>query len=86
MKLDIRVVAVGVLLVISPLLLRAGVVPVLLVLFGATALYMTVQERAVTGVFIALLGVVPFAAGPQGGQTACRIHIRRLHKKIGLAI
>jgi tetratricopeptide (TPR) repeat protein len=56
-------VAVGMLLVLSPLLLRSGVVPVLLVLFVATALYMTVPERAVTAVAIGMLGAVPVLAG-----------------------
>jgi tetratricopeptide (TPR) repeat protein len=56
-------VALGVLLVLLPIVFRMGVVPVLLVLFAATALYMTTAERAVVAVGIALMGAVPFAAG-----------------------
>ncbi len=55
------VVAAAILLM--PILLGLGVVPVLLVLFGAIALYLSVTERAVVGVLLALAGLIPLAAG-----------------------
>jgi tetratricopeptide (TPR) repeat protein len=61
-------VAVGVLLM--PLLLRLGVVPVLIVLFGAMVLYLTVAERAVVAALVALVGLIPLAAGQIAQLTA----------------
>lgn len=58
-----QTVAVGLLLVLTPLVFRMGVAPTLLVLFAATALYLSVPERAVIAAFIAMLGAIPFAAG-----------------------
>lgn len=66
----IQSIAVAVAVLLTPLLLGLGVVPVLLVLFAATALYLTVTERAVAAVLLALVGAIPLAAGQLAGVTA----------------
>ncbi|MDC0708963.1 hypothetical protein POL68_10860 [Stigmatella sp. ncwal1] len=48
---------------LMPVLLRLGVVPVLFVLFGMVVLYLTVAERAVAAVLLALVGLSPLVAG-----------------------
>jgi tetratricopeptide (TPR) repeat protein len=55
--------AVAVTVLAMPLLLGLGVVPVLLVFFGAVVLYLSVAERAVAAVLLALVGLIPLAAG-----------------------
>ena len=55
--------AVAVTVLVMPLLLGLGVVPVLLVLFAAVVLYLSVAERAVAAVLLALVGLIPLAAG-----------------------
>jgi tetratricopeptide (TPR) repeat protein len=56
--------ALAVLLVIgTPLALRWGLVPVLLLLLASVSLYLTVAERAVATVLLMLAALVPFAAG-----------------------
>ncbi|QRO01117.1 hypothetical protein JRI60_19800 [Archangium violaceum] len=56
--------ALAVLLVIgTPLALRWGLVPVLLLLLASVSLYLTVVERAVATVLLVLAAMVPFAAG-----------------------
>ncbi|WP_224249505.1 hypothetical protein [Hyalangium gracile] len=56
-------IAVAAAILLMPILLRMGVVPVLLVMFGAMALYLSLAERAVAGVLLALAGVIPLAGG-----------------------
>jgi tetratricopeptide (TPR) repeat protein len=56
-------IAVAAAILLMPILLRLGVVPVLLVLFAAVGLYLSVTERAVAAVLLALAGLVPLAAG-----------------------
>ncbi|MFL5345214.1 MAG: hypothetical protein ACJ8AT_10495 [Hyalangium sp.] len=56
-------IAVAVAIFLMPILLGLGVVPVLLVLFGAIALYLSVTERAVVAVLLALAGLIPLVAG-----------------------
>jgi tetratricopeptide (TPR) repeat protein len=63
-------IAVAVAVLLTPVLLGLGVVPVLLVLFAATALYLTVTERAVAAVLLALVAVIPLAAGQLADVTA----------------
>jgi tetratricopeptide (TPR) repeat protein len=55
--------ALAVVLLSLPIVFRLGLVPVLLVLFFALALYLTLAERAVVAVLIGLLGLVPTVAG-----------------------
>lgn len=62
------VVAVAVLA--TPLLVQVGVVPVLLILFGAMALYLTMAERVVVAALLALMGLIPLAAGQIAEATA----------------
>ncbi|MBN1208572.1 MAG: hypothetical protein JXB05_27175 [Myxococcaceae bacterium] len=62
--------AVAVAALVMPLLLGVGVLPVLLVLFGAMALYLTMAERAVAAVLLALAGLIPLAAGQLARSTA----------------
>ncbi|HVG57689.1 MAG TPA: hypothetical protein VNA24_03990 [Hyalangium sp.] len=62
------VVAVAVLA--TPVLLQVGVLPVLLILFGAIALYLTLVERAVVAALLALVGLIPLAAGQIAQATA----------------
>lgn len=54
--------ALAVVLLALPVVFRLGLVPVLLTVFFALALYLTTAERVVVAVLIALLGVVPSAA------------------------
>jgi len=63
-------IAVAVAVLITPVLLGLGVVPVLLVLFAAMALYLTMTERAVVAVLLALVGAIPLAAGQLASVTA----------------
>ncbi|MDX2009164.1 MAG: tetratricopeptide repeat protein [Myxococcaceae bacterium] len=51
--------ALAVVLLSLPIVFRLGLVPVLLVLFFALALYLTLAERVVVAVLIGLLGLVP---------------------------
>lgn len=60
----------GLLLVGLPVALGLGVVPVLLVMLGAVALYLTRAERAVAAVLVVGLGVLPLAAGQLARVTA----------------
>jgi tetratricopeptide (TPR) repeat protein len=62
------VVAVAVL--VTPVLLQIGVLPVLLILFAAMALYLTMAERAVVAALLALAGLIPLAAGQISEATA----------------
>jgi tetratricopeptide (TPR) repeat protein len=63
--------AVLVLLLLStPLVLRMGLLPVLLVLLGAVTLYLTVAERAVAWGLLALVGFSPLVAGGLARATA----------------
>ncbi|HEX8701213.1 MAG TPA: hypothetical protein VF815_20480 [Myxococcaceae bacterium] len=55
--------AVAVTVLAMPVLLGLGVMPVLLVFFGAVVLYLTVAERAVAAVLLVLVGLIPLAAG-----------------------
>jgi tetratricopeptide (TPR) repeat protein len=55
--------AVAVTLLAMPLLLQMGVLPVLLVFFGAVVLYLSVAERAVAAVLLVLVGLIPLAGG-----------------------
>jgi tetratricopeptide (TPR) repeat protein len=66
----IQSIAVAAAVLLTPVLLRLGMVPVLLVLFAATALYLTVTERAVAAVLLALVGAIPLAAGQLASVTA----------------
>jgi tetratricopeptide (TPR) repeat protein len=63
-------IAVAVTVLLTPLLLGLGLVPVLLVLFAATALYLTMTERVVVAVLLVLAGAIPLAAGQLAGVTA----------------
>ncbi len=54
----------------TPVLLQVGVLPVLLLLFGAMALYLTMAERAVVAGLLALAGLIPLAAGQFAQATA----------------
>jgi tetratricopeptide (TPR) repeat protein len=54
----------------TPVLLQVGVLPVLLILFGAMALYLTMVERAVVAALLALAGLIPLAAGQLAQATA----------------
>jgi tetratricopeptide (TPR) repeat protein len=54
----------------TPVLLQVGIVPVLLVLFFAMALYLTMAERAVVAALLALTGLIPLAAGQIARSTA----------------
>ncbi|WP_224370841.1 hypothetical protein [Hyalangium versicolor] len=56
-------IAVAAAILLMPILLRLGVVPVLLVMFGAMALYLSMTERIVGAVLLALAGLIPLAAG-----------------------
>lgn len=58
------------LLLLTPLGLRLGLVPVLLVLLAAVTLYLSLVERVVAGVLIALLGAVPLLAGALASATS----------------
>jgi tetratricopeptide (TPR) repeat protein len=62
--------AVAVTLLALPLLLGMGVMPVLLVFFGAVVLYLSVAERAVAAVLLALVGLIPLAGGFIARSTA----------------
>jgi tetratricopeptide (TPR) repeat protein len=62
--------AVAAAVLVMPVLLGLGVLPVLLVLLGATVLYLTVAERAVAAVLVALVGLIPVAAGQIARATA----------------
>jgi tetratricopeptide (TPR) repeat protein len=62
--------AVALTVLAMPVLLQTGVVPVLLVFFGAVVLYLTVAERAVTVVLLALVGLIPLAGGHLARSTA----------------
>ncbi len=53
-----------------PLVFRAGVAPVLLVLFGAVTFYLRWAERAVAAVLLALVGLVPVGAEHLAERTA----------------
>jgi tetratricopeptide (TPR) repeat protein len=53
-----------------PIVFRMGVVPVLLVLFAAVSLYLTLTERIVAAVWIALMALVPLFAGVLAEKTA----------------
>jgi len=56
--------ALAVLLLIgTPLSMRLGLVPVLLILLAAVAVYLSVVERAVAAVLLVLAALVPLAAG-----------------------
>jgi tetratricopeptide (TPR) repeat protein len=66
----VQAVAVAVAVIAAPLLLQLGVVPVLLVLFGSIALYLSVTERVVVGVLLALTGLIPLAGGQIASVTA----------------
>ncbi len=56
--------ALAVLLLIgTPIALRLGLVPVLLILLASVAFYLSVTERAVAAVLLVLAAMVPFAAG-----------------------
>jgi tetratricopeptide (TPR) repeat protein len=50
-------------ILLMPLLLRLGVVPVLVVLFGMVVLYLNAAERTVAAVLLALVGLIPLIAG-----------------------
>jgi tetratricopeptide (TPR) repeat protein len=62
--------AIAVLLLLLPVVLRLGVVPVLLVLFAAVTLYLTMLERLVAVALIGALGFVPLAAAALVEATA----------------
>ncbi|MDY7229956.1 tetratricopeptide repeat protein [Hyalangium rubrum] len=62
--------AVAVTVLAMPFLLRLGILPVLLVLFGAVVLYLTMAERAVAAVLVALAGLIPLAGGHIARATA----------------
>jgi tetratricopeptide (TPR) repeat protein len=66
----LQAVAVAAALIATPILLQVGVVPVLLILFGCIALYLSVAERAVVGVLLALAGLIPLAGGQLARATA----------------
>jgi tetratricopeptide (TPR) repeat protein len=63
-------VVIAVAVLATPILLQAGVVPVLLIFFGAMALYLTMAERAVVAALLALSGLIPLAAGQLAESTA----------------
>ncbi|HYH98967.1 hypothetical protein [Hyalangium sp.] len=63
-------IAVAAAVLLTPVLLRLGVVPVLIVLFAAMALYLTMTERAVAAVLLALVGAIPLVAGQMAHFTA----------------
>ena len=60
----------AVLLLLLPLGLHLGLVPVLLVLFLAMVLYLSLAERLVVGGLIALLGVIPVLGGLLAGAAS----------------
>ncbi|MBZ4420014.1 hypothetical protein [Myxococcus sp. RHSTA-1-4] len=60
----------GLLLLGLPVALGLGVVPVLLVMLGAVALYLTRAERTVAAVLVAGVGLAPLAAGQLARVTA----------------
>lgn len=62
--------AVAVLLLSLPLVFRLGLTPFLLVLFAAVSFHLSARERLVGAVMLALLGVVPTAAGWLAARTA----------------
>jgi tetratricopeptide (TPR) repeat protein len=62
-------VAVAAAIFLMPVLLRLGVVPVLLVMFGSIVLYLSIAERAVAAVLLALAGLIPLAAGQLAQST-----------------
>lgn len=62
--------AMALLLLSLPVVFRMGVAPMLLVLFAAATLYLTIAERIVAAVLIAMLGFVPTLAGTMVEATA----------------
>ncbi len=62
--------AIAGLLLSLPIVFRLGLTPILLVLFAAVVLYLSVVERIVAAALIALLGVLPLLAGVAVEQTA----------------
>jgi tetratricopeptide (TPR) repeat protein len=62
--------ALAILLLAIPMVLRLGVVAELLALFFASCFYLGLLERVVATVLIALVGLVPLAAGWVAGHTA----------------
>ncbi len=65
-----QTLAVGMAVLIIPVLLGVGVVPVLLVFFGAVTLYLTLAERVVGALLLALTGLIPLAGGQIAKATA----------------
>lgn len=62
--------AIGLLVLLTPVVFRMGLVPSLLLLLAAMCLYLRPVERVVAGVLIASVGVVPVAAGLLAEHTA----------------
>ncbi|HSP80507.1 MAG TPA: hypothetical protein VLQ93_18385, partial [Myxococcaceae bacterium] len=62
--------ALAVLLLSSAVVMRLGLVPVLLILLAAVAVYLTVVERAVAAVLLVLAALLPLAAGQLAQHTA----------------
>jgi tetratricopeptide (TPR) repeat protein len=62
--------AIALLLLSIPALARLGLAPVLLVLFAASALYLSWVERLVAGALIAAIGFLPLGAGELVQRTA----------------
>ena len=62
--------ALALLMLAIPIVLRLGVVPELLAIFFASCFYLRLSERVVGAVLIALVGVVPLAAGWVAAHTA----------------
>ncbi|HYV49550.1 MAG TPA: hypothetical protein VFA20_32045 [Myxococcaceae bacterium] len=58
------------LLLSLPVVFRAGLAPLLLVLFAASCLYLSTAERAVGAALVACLGVVPLLGGSLTSATA----------------
>ncbi|SEN21849.1 hypothetical protein SAMN05444354_13447 [Stigmatella aurantiaca] len=56
-------IMVVVAILLMPVLLRLGVVPVLVVLLGMVVLYLSAAERTVAAVLLALVGLIPLIAG-----------------------
>ncbi len=62
--------ALAVLLLSLPLVFHLGAAPILLTLFAAVTFYLSVPERAVAAAAIAVLGLLPSAAGALVERTA----------------
>lgn len=61
--------AAGALLLVLPIVLRLGLVPWVLALFAAVALYLTRAERIVAALLLVLVVLVPLGARPIAAQT-----------------